>query len=237
MGMAYDPVRGRVILFGGSDVVGTTVRGDTWEYDGTAWTQLQPVTNPPARKSTQMTYDPSRNKVVLFGGTGSSGEYFHDLWELDVTASGATWTQVIVSAAGARPSQRELHALAFDVAHDQLVLFGGISAGGQQSDTWLFKPRTSNRDTCDGSDVDGDKLTGCADDECWTVCSPACSPLTPAATCPASPRCGDGVCEPVESCHSCAADCPLNTAACPVRCGDGFCNAPETTASCPGDCL
>jgi hypothetical protein len=42
--------------------------------------------------------------------------------------------------------------------------------------------------------------------------------------------CGNGTCNPDESCSTCPADCP-----CPT-CGDGSCNGDETCATCAGDC-
>jgi len=44
-------------------------------------------------------------------------------------------------------------------------------------------------------------------------------------------NCGDGVCEGVESCSSCAPDCGLCE-----YCGDGTCNAGETCNTCSNDC-
>src|SRR5262249_3912479 len=49
--------------------------------------------------------------------------------------------------------------------------------------------------------------------------------------CGACPGCGDGWCNGVEDCSTCAADC----GACPV-CGDGQCVPGEDCAACPGDC-
>ena len=40
--MAYDPVRRKTVLFGGSSFDGkvSTVYGDTWEWDGQSWTRM-----------------------------------------------------------------------------------------------------------------------------------------------------------------------------------------------------
>jgi hypothetical protein len=38
LAMTYDPVSGRVIMFGGFD--GTGYLNDTWSFDGTTWTQI-----------------------------------------------------------------------------------------------------------------------------------------------------------------------------------------------------
>lgn len=53
-------------------------------------------------------------------------------------------------------------------------------------------------------------------------------------------RCGDGTCDPGESCESCSADC---ASTCPpppdvptTRCGDGTCNPGESCESCRADC-
>jgi len=45
-------------------------------------------------------------------------------------------------------------------------------------------------------------------------------------------QCGNGLCEPVEDCQSCSADCGT----CPPICGDGDCQAEEDCSNCPQDC-
>ncbi len=44
--------------------------------------------------------------------------------------------------------------------------------------------------------------------------------------------CGDGACDPGESCSTCADDC----GDCPNTCGNGTCDTGETAATCPDDC-
>ena len=80
------------LLFGGLvTIVGPPqVFGDTWLWNGTAWSQLTPPTSPPARQRHQMVYDPSRGVVVLFGGVGTFPlPGYTDTWEWN----GTTWTQ------------------------------------------------------------------------------------------------------------------------------------------------
>lgn len=57
---------------------------------------------------------------------------------------------------------------------------------------------------------------------------------------PPEPSCGDGTCNPGESCESCRADC---ASSCPpppdvpmARCGDGACNNGENCSTCMQDC-
>jgi hypothetical protein len=63
----YDPIRDRVILFGGfqTSVDGkvTTNLNDTWEFDGTTWTQ-RAATGPVVVRQ-MLQYDPARNQVIL----------------------------------------------------------------------------------------------------------------------------------------------------------------------------
>jgi hypothetical protein len=89
-------------------------------------------------------------------------------------------------------------------------------------------------DSCqDAIDFDGDGLAGCADPDCYYVCTPLCTPGPELATCSAaSPSCGDNSCDALlENCRVCPGDCGT----CPAVCGDLFCDAGEMSA-CPGDC-
>jgi hypothetical protein len=71
--MAYDAARARVVLFGGS-----AGADETWEWDGTNWTERRPAEKPLPRGSHAMTFDSARNRVVLFGGDPGSRS---DTWE------------------------------------------------------------------------------------------------------------------------------------------------------------
>jgi hypothetical protein len=86
--MAYDSDRHVVVLFGGQNggPFGQGVLGDTWEYDGSSWTQL-PITGPSPRTFVKMVYDPSRQRMVLFGGYNGTTTV-SDTWELVTTSTG-----------------------------------------------------------------------------------------------------------------------------------------------------
>ncbi len=64
--LAYDVARQRVVLFGGGGNTG--VLSDTWEWDGSNWTQRAPTNSPSSRVYHAMAYDAARQRVVLFGG-------------------------------------------------------------------------------------------------------------------------------------------------------------------------
>jgi len=76
--MAYDAARNRVVLFGGKSSL--SLLKDTWEWDGTNWTQATPWMSPSARLDHAMAYDVRRRRMVLFGGT-NSGYSLNDMWE------------------------------------------------------------------------------------------------------------------------------------------------------------
>ncbi|MCB9885118.1 MAG: hypothetical protein H6838_06470 [Planctomycetes bacterium] len=61
--MVTDPIRNRVVLFGGQGAA------DTWEFDGTDWSPSPATTLPPARADDYMVYDWVRGQVVMFGGS------------------------------------------------------------------------------------------------------------------------------------------------------------------------
>jgi PKD repeat protein len=90
--MVYDAGRGVVVLFGGLQCQGSNCLnlGDTWMWDGTAWTQQFPVTSPPARHGATMVYDAATRLVVLFGGQTTGEVNLNDLWTWD----GSNWTPV-----------------------------------------------------------------------------------------------------------------------------------------------
>jgi hypothetical protein len=131
--MAYDPGRGRTVLFGGEDTSGNgsylQPLEDTWEWDGTAWVQVASA-GPGERAFHAMAHDSRRGRTVLFGGSVYSPVPDAELttWEWD----GATWAQVATTG----PSARANHAMAFDSARGRTVLFGGTRGQGPLGDTW-----------------------------------------------------------------------------------------------------
>jgi hypothetical protein len=134
--MAYSPTAATIVLFGGMDVSGNAL-GDTWTWDGAAWTQQHPSVSPPARDFASMAYDPVSGVVLLFGGRGGNG-YLNDTWTWD----GATWTK---RSPATSPAARWQAAMASD--GKQIVLFGGATSdsscggygfNGKCDDTWIW---------------------------------------------------------------------------------------------------
>jgi hypothetical protein len=84
--MAFHRGAGVVVLFGGLERGNPRkARGDTWVWDGGAWTEVHGV-GPAARSGQVMAYDESRNVVVLHGGGSYDGTVvtrYDDTWEFD----------------------------------------------------------------------------------------------------------------------------------------------------------
>lgn len=202
--MAYDPVRDRIVLFGGYDNVGgdsITEFGDTWEWNGTSWTQRSddPLFT---RYGHAMAYDPLLGGVVMMGGQRGPGD-LDDAW----LWNGTQWTKLPIVVA---TSTRTGIGLARDV-RGSLIMAGGSHAGQTLRDTHRLRYESSQTptETCASAttDADGDGLAGCADPNCFIFCTPLCVPnATGCAT--TAPYCGDGVCGAIESAALCPSDCP-----------------------------
>ncbi|MCB9884645.1 MAG: hypothetical protein H6838_04085 [Planctomycetes bacterium] len=124
--VAYDPIRGVAVLFGGYD--SSNELGDTWEFNGSTFVQVSGF-GPQARWGHAMAYDSSRGVVVLYGGR--NGPQLSDMWDWN----GSSW-QPTPNAAG--PGARAFHTMAYDHARSRLVLFGNDGAGSAQ--TWEWQP-------------------------------------------------------------------------------------------------
>lgn len=132
--MAYDPLSGKFIMFGGNNDGGSIDDG-TWEYtppsDSTAgsWRNLN-IPGPPARNGHCMATDLRRGVIVLFGGLGS-GAMLNDTWEY---RSDQGWTQINTATA---PTRRERAQMVYDEARGKIMLVGGQD-GAPESDIWEY---------------------------------------------------------------------------------------------------
>ncbi|MCE7893909.1 MAG: hypothetical protein DYH12_30130, partial [Sorangiineae bacterium PRO1] len=113
---------------------GFNLLSDTWEWNGSTWSQRFPATSPAVRASASMTWDASRQRVVLFAGESSAGK-LSDTWEWN----GTTWAQ---RSAGNPPAVTS-PTLAFDTLRARLMFAGGSASTGTLAQTWCCSPRSS----------------------------------------------------------------------------------------------
>lgn len=135
-GAAYDFVRSRVVVYGGRRNVWQSVGStETWEYDGTTWTQVVTANNPGPRDHPALSFGIAQGRIVLFGGVDPQGNtVYSDTWTYD----GTDWTQV--PATGPQPGPREHPRMIDDTLRRVVLLFGGRDpvSGTIHNDTWTF---------------------------------------------------------------------------------------------------
>jgi hypothetical protein len=135
--MAYDPVRDKIVMHGGSTAP-FAHPGDTWEWDtvNRSWT-FKPnggIGGGYGLVGSAMAFDPNRNEVVLFGGR----QYFNNGVSETYAWNGNNWTNISPSMS---PSGRAYHMMATDTARSKIVLFGGWQ-GNLLNDTWEWNGST-----------------------------------------------------------------------------------------------
>jgi hypothetical protein len=138
-GAVYDAATRRMIV-----VMGQGSKGffnDAWAFDldQETWVQLKSndTGNGPRPRYGQSAALDGGARVLISHGFSDQGR-FDDTWAFDLAS--ADWVE-LTPAQGARPLKRCLHELNYDVARNQLILFGGCSSGFgpcPQGDMWAF---------------------------------------------------------------------------------------------------
>lgn len=130
--LAYDEVRQRLLLTGGSTPLEGGRRfeffNDLWEFDGTRWSPLPPSGE--KLSGTGLAFDARRKRMLSFGGyTGPA-----HLGELRVLESNA-WRTI-----GRHPAMAVAEpGFVYDSRRDRFVTFGGSAGPGQLwGDTWEY---------------------------------------------------------------------------------------------------
>jgi hypothetical protein len=127
-----------------SVILGQVVGSNVWGQTCVRWVQRTDVGTPGKRISHAMAYDSDRGVTVFFGGeysdAGSSTiSYYNDTWEYD----GGQWRKINITSPS--PDVRSGHAMAYDQARKQVVLFGGVKQDGIYfGDTWTYVSNGTN---------------------------------------------------------------------------------------------
>lgn len=162
---------GRVDSFGSCDETGNESCGGVWSFNGGRFERVAAAGmagTPVARSRHAQVYDSRRDELVVFAGRGRPGctdpdsNNCGDTWVFDRTNG---WTER--NPPGPTPARRHRHAMAYDAARSETILFGGIENAGEVCDS-------------DGEDQFC-SATWKWDGEAWTV-AVAASSTAPAPT-------------------------------------------------------
>lgn len=143
--MIYDPIRDRLIMFGGLANAGSvSYYDDLWELDLSStptWNRIVPEGEIPApRYGASTIYDPVQDRLILFGGRGIYGT-LGDAWYLDL-GSPPRWRPL--ETGGPRPGARFFADFVYDSVLRRMVLFGGIHCPYECNeylrDVWILRP-------------------------------------------------------------------------------------------------
>lgn len=131
----WDPIRARLVVFGGRGTSTTQDLGDTWEWDGTSWTQMAPANTPSPRRWAAMYYDLANARCILFGGNTAIGantaaSYSNETWSWD----GTNWTLLTPATS---PSARARGFFSYDYTRNRAFYYGGRNTAAL-GDTWSF---------------------------------------------------------------------------------------------------
>jgi peptide/nickel transport system permease protein len=126
-------------MFGGTNLSATY--SETWFFNASLnqlvdrWTELSPASSPSARSFSAMTWDPTLDGVLLFGGQSGTGGPLNDTW----LYKNGTWAEIHPANS---PSPRWGSSMAFDSTDGIAYLFGGTNGNTLYSDTWEFRNGT-----------------------------------------------------------------------------------------------
>lgn len=134
--LVHDPVRGVSVMYGSmsTSFFGGPSVDETWEFDGTTWTEVFPTTTPGGLGNYGACFDSVRTRTVIYGGSANS--FFpiaeSGTWEWN----GTNWALITTAAS---PGPLERPAMCFHQGIGKAVLFGGIDPqiGGVDT-TWLY---------------------------------------------------------------------------------------------------
>lgn len=135
--MVYNSTSDRAVIFAGGTGFPSPCVNDLWVITSfnkvggnPAWKKQAPTgTLPPIREGHTAVYDPTSNKMIVFGGNNCTGTYYNDLWILsnaDASTGTPSWAQV--TPIGTPPSVRSQATAIYDSVNNVMTVFGGGSS-------------------------------------------------------------------------------------------------------------
>jgi hypothetical protein len=133
--MIYDPVRDRLVTYGGLNNTPTSEIATFPLKPGGPWQVTTLVNSPPPRYGHSAIYDPIRDRMLVFGGAISSSVDANDTWALSFSGPSMTWSRVVTDTA---PPPRSFHTAVYDPAHDRMIVFGGTANDYPYGSVWAL---------------------------------------------------------------------------------------------------
>ena len=134
----YDPVRDRMVMFGGYDGVGF-YSSDVWCLwldDQERWTRISPRPTPPSsRMEHTAVYDPIRQRMIVIGGIPyRRGSPLAEIWSLALSGN-EIWTPLELSGESLPFAD---HTSVYVPAKDEIVVFGGVWEATASNQAWVL---------------------------------------------------------------------------------------------------
>jgi galactose oxidase-like protein len=132
----YDPVRQRMLVFGGIDEIGVR-RNGVWALSlsqPATWQLLLSGVGPTARSGHTAVYDPAHDSMIVFGGW--TGYTANDAWALYLSVN--TWFQFPIAN---QMYGRTEHTAIFDPTQNKMVAYGGDwGPDYATNEIWILDP-------------------------------------------------------------------------------------------------
>ena len=155
---------------------GTMINTDTWNLNLTLetnsesrdnWTKIIPLSSPPPRAYSSVSYDSKNHVGLLFGGSNYN-ETFNDTWIYDNNQ--ARWINRTPTLS---PSSRAVSAITYDSKEELFVLFSGVlnsTYGSYGNDTWTYDIKSNKWTNMSPSDAPPGDIYIMAYDPIGNVC-------------------------------------------------------------------
>lgn len=141
MSAAWDPVRKRLLMYGGWDFVPETNQfREMWAFDPAAktWTLLHRGSgpgDPPGLFRNGAVWDSTSQRFLMFGGCCDRPGFNDDVWAFDPAAN--RWESLHPTTP--KPPGRNRNTVAWDPARSRLLTFGSLGNCPQMNDLWAFE--------------------------------------------------------------------------------------------------
>lgn len=133
--LVWDEARGEILMVAMADEVGSLTRGATvmYRYLGSTWERIEPETLPDCVNLTGLVWQEHNGNVLLAGGGCINGNALGETWEWN----GTNWAKITTT--GGIIGGVLGHAMTYDPARGETLLFGGAEFGFDRNDTYRYR--------------------------------------------------------------------------------------------------